>query len=207
MKGIFMNIKNNQRYQTMDIKLKATFLQLMQSYDFEKITVKLICETAGVNRSTFYAHFQDIYHMMEGMENYLSEEMTETYQTLFTESKNESLSYEDLLLPLIRHMKKHQYFCKISLSQHWNLPLKNSCDIFLDHILTPQLDLSDSQFQYYRTFFQSGLTMVLSEWIMNGCVESEDEIAHLLKNCIPAIFQTANPDETIKTTVINSAFP
>ena len=55
-----MNTKNNQRYQETEIRMEAAMLKLMEHTDFEKITVKKICETAGVNRSTFYAHFTDI---------------------------------------------------------------------------------------------------------------------------------------------------
>ncbi|MBO5473038.1 MAG: TetR family transcriptional regulator [Lachnospiraceae bacterium] len=40
----------------------------MKSTAFEKITVKKLCEKAEVNRSTFYAHFTDIYDMLDKME-------------------------------------------------------------------------------------------------------------------------------------------
>lgn len=60
-----MNTKNNQRFQDMDIRLKSALLELMKDSDFEKITVKQICEKAQVNRSTFYAHYTDIYDIME----------------------------------------------------------------------------------------------------------------------------------------------
>ena len=62
-----MNIRNNQRFRDMDKKLKTTFLDLLNTMEFEKITVKIICEKAQVNRSTFYAHYSDIYEIMEQM--------------------------------------------------------------------------------------------------------------------------------------------
>ena len=42
----------------MDICMKAAMLELMQKIPFEKITVKSICQRAGVNRGTFYSHYR-----------------------------------------------------------------------------------------------------------------------------------------------------
>ena len=62
-----MNTKNNMRFRETQIRMEAAMLDLMKHLDFEKITVKQICQKAGVNRSTFYAHFIDIYDMLEKM--------------------------------------------------------------------------------------------------------------------------------------------
>ena len=35
----------------------------------EKITVGQVCELAGYNRGTFYLHFQDLYEMLEVIED------------------------------------------------------------------------------------------------------------------------------------------
>lgn len=52
--------------------MKAAMLELMQKIPFEKITVKSICQRAGVNRGTFYSHYTDMEGMMNDLEDYLS---------------------------------------------------------------------------------------------------------------------------------------
>ena len=74
-----MNTKNNQGFGDMDKKLKAKTLELLETTDFEKIIGKPLCETAHVNRSTFYAHYSDVYEIMEQMEEHLNEELFESY--------------------------------------------------------------------------------------------------------------------------------
>ena len=59
-----MNTKNNKRFYETEIRMESAMLEIMKSTEFEKITVKRICEKANVNRSTFYAHFIDIYDMI-----------------------------------------------------------------------------------------------------------------------------------------------
>ena len=45
-----------------------TFLELRSKKAIEKISIKELCEGAGINKSTFYAHFQDIYDLSEQLE-------------------------------------------------------------------------------------------------------------------------------------------
>lgn len=108
-----MNTKNNQRYRETEIRMDAAMLELMKHTEFEKITVKKICETAGVNRSTFYAHFTDIYDMLDRMEDFLHQELLESYPF---HSNPEDLPFSDpLILLFLQHIRKHQYFYRIAL--------------------------------------------------------------------------------------------
>lgn len=43
-----MNTKNNQRFREMDLRMKNAMMNLLREMDFEKITVKKICESAGI---------------------------------------------------------------------------------------------------------------------------------------------------------------
>ena len=45
-----------------------TFLSLRARKPLEKITVKELCETAMINKSTFYSHYGDIYELSDSLE-------------------------------------------------------------------------------------------------------------------------------------------
>ena len=45
--------------------MNEAFLELLEKKDFAYITVKEICEKAGVNRSTFYLHYETINDLLE----------------------------------------------------------------------------------------------------------------------------------------------
>ncbi|MEX0417273.1 TetR/AcrR family transcriptional regulator, partial [Bacillus sp. C30] len=47
--------------------IEEAFTSLLKKKDIENITIKNITEKANVNRSTFYAHFEDKYQLFEGM--------------------------------------------------------------------------------------------------------------------------------------------
>ena len=45
--------------------IRETFLALLEEKPFGEITVKLIVETCGINRKTFYNHYRDIPDLLE----------------------------------------------------------------------------------------------------------------------------------------------
>ena len=52
----------------------STLIELMKEKSFEEIKVSDICEKALINRSTFYAHYEDKYELLVEFLNDLKEE-------------------------------------------------------------------------------------------------------------------------------------
>ncbi|MBQ8204123.1 MAG: TetR/AcrR family transcriptional regulator [Clostridia bacterium] len=55
-----MNTPNNKRYRDMTESINAAFASLLQSKELHDVTVTDICELADIERSTFYAHYEDV---------------------------------------------------------------------------------------------------------------------------------------------------
>ena len=72
--------------------LSNTLLDLMQEESIEKISVIDLCNTAMINRATFYAHFEDKYHLL----NFALEELKDTLYESFTRDNKFSDPYETL---------------------------------------------------------------------------------------------------------------
>ena len=45
--------------------IRESFLRLLDEYPLRDITVKMIVETCGINRKSFYYHYQDIPALLE----------------------------------------------------------------------------------------------------------------------------------------------
>ena len=59
----------------MDLRVEKTqksiinaFIALRSKKPIEKITIKELCETAMINKSTFYSHYSDIYSLSDSLE-------------------------------------------------------------------------------------------------------------------------------------------
>ena len=52
--------RSESKYFSTAVRMDNAFLELIEEKEFAYITVKEICEKAGVNRSTFYLHYETI---------------------------------------------------------------------------------------------------------------------------------------------------
>ena len=55
-----MNIKDNKRHQETLQHIYPAFAALLQDQELNNISVAELCEMANIDRSTFYAHFDNI---------------------------------------------------------------------------------------------------------------------------------------------------
>ena len=55
-----MNTKDNKRHQETIQRVYATFAELLREQELNEISVTELCESANIERSTFYANFEDI---------------------------------------------------------------------------------------------------------------------------------------------------
>lgn len=184
-----MNTKNNQRFLETEIRMEYAMLELMKRIEFEEITVKKICEKAQVNRSTFYAHFMDIYDMLDKIETFLSHELLEQYR-LMPSGKDPILS-EKSFIPFLQHIKKHKYFYKINLQTRKAFPIKRGYEPLWNTVIKPRCQkagiTSEEDMLYYFIGFQAGFTMILKHWVDTDCQKEAAAIAEIIKNSIPAI--------------------
>ena len=59
------------RIEKTERAIKAAFMELRAQKPLEKIKIKDLCTLAEINKSTFYAHYQDIYALADQLENEL----------------------------------------------------------------------------------------------------------------------------------------
>ena len=59
------------RIEKTDRAIEKAFMELRARQPLEKIRIKDLCTLAKVNKSTFYAHYEDIYELSSRLENKL----------------------------------------------------------------------------------------------------------------------------------------
>ena len=56
-----MNIPNNKRSLATEERLKNTLMALLKDKELADISVTELCEVTDIDRSTFYAHYEDVF--------------------------------------------------------------------------------------------------------------------------------------------------
>lgn len=184
-----MNKKNNKQFKSSDIRMKQAMLELMNTMPFDKITVRLVCERAAVNRSTFYAHYTDIYDMIAQMETNLQKKLMESY---LIPEEIVPFSTKSFII-FLKFIREHRYFYRAALKTRREFPLKQGFEPLWGQVIRP-LCLSagissENEMMFYFVGFQAGFTMILKRWVEQDCMENEEKIAQIIQNSIPSIWK------------------
>ena len=75
-----MNTKNNRRKRASMQKIEQVLVELLQTKELNQISVSDICKRAGLNRSTFYANYVDIYGLADAIREKLEAQVAELYK-------------------------------------------------------------------------------------------------------------------------------
>lgn len=168
-----MNTKNNKRWQRSRNALESAFLELLQSRELNQITVSELCQATGLNRSTFYANYADIYDLADEIRGKLEREVQDLYQQDMANKYN-SHDY----LRLFRHIRENQLVYKT----WFKLGYDRTYEINLyDHPLAERM-FQGRYIDYHIAFFMAGFNAMVRKWLDGGCRESPEEMSEILKS-------------------------
>lgn len=179
---VSMNQKNNQRFQETDKRIREYFVGALMEKEISKITVNEICKGVGINRSSFYLHYQDVYALLEAVCYDVGKDMFEDFGKI----GNESQLYfsEPYLLVVLKHVKKHAVLYKAYIEHVGMAPIEKGYQTLLEEIFKPyfrRLGIqSEHQMEYHFIFAQNGFFAVLRLWMHYGCVETPEEMAKII---------------------------
>lgn len=63
-------------------RIEYTYLNLISEKKWDRITVKELCSHANITRGTFYQYYDDIYELMEQIQDSLLQEISKKYKEL-----------------------------------------------------------------------------------------------------------------------------
>ena len=158
----------------------------MQKKPFEKITVQDITDQCGLNRQTFYYHFQDKYELLNWV---FYNEIIDPFTMDITID-----NWSDKLLALLEKMKEDPKFYtnafKTPHGEEFRKFLLNAvkgilCDV-IDMIAGGQpVDPDDKLF--IAEFMAYGITGTISKWVMSGMKRSPKSTTEFIKNLVDNI--------------------
>ena len=70
--------KSESKYYNTAVKMDLALISLLKEKPFDYITVSEICSKAGVNRSTFYLHYENTRDLLKETIAYLKEKEEKT---------------------------------------------------------------------------------------------------------------------------------
>jgi AcrR family transcriptional regulator len=69
----------DRRIRKTEQAIQTAFSILLSEMSMENITVKRLCETANINKSTFYLHYKDIYDCADCLRDTILDEISKVF--------------------------------------------------------------------------------------------------------------------------------
>ncbi len=177
-----MNTKNNARSQASRQALRKALLTLLETQELSEITAAQLCREAGVNRSTFYAHYENMWDVLEELEKEMDNAMLSQFR--WVSDTNSAMLDKRSFLIITEQIASYPAFFRARL----NNPsvrdgrFKLGMDWLMDQVVLPYAkSLNDTPLlPYFMAFGRAGMFEVLRLWIDGNCKESPEDIAALL---------------------------
>ena len=176
--------------------MDEAFLALLAKKDFMYITVKEICEVAGVNRSTFYLHYETMSDLLSESVNRMNEQFracmekdSDAFSAKLQNCPRDELYLitQDYLKPYLSYIKNNKRLFRTATENAAVLGLDKSYDRMFRHVFTPILDrygVLQQDRPYIMAFYIRGLMAIISEWLKNDCTDSITYVIGVIQQCV-----------------------
>jgi len=155
--------------------------ELTKKKNFDKITIQDITDICGLNRQTFYYHFQDKYELVDWI--YYNETISIIIDNLTYEN------WDKKVLQMLIKMKSEEYFYKDTLKSSTENGFKEylfqiASELFLSIVssLSANESFGDEEKKFISEFYAFGIVGVIISWSQRGMKETPEYITMQLKN-------------------------
>lgn len=189
-----MNKQESKYFNTASLFDEALII-LLEQKDIDYITVKEICERAGVNRSTFYLHYESINDLLNETLEYATNKLIAYFNKNsreFIEELNTSKK-EDLILIKEEYLKPYLEFIKdnkkVFIAAFRNPNVMKTQEKYSNlkkYILNPILDkynIPDYKKKYVLQFYIHGMMAIIKDWTINDCKDKVEDIINIIIEC------------------------
>lgn len=180
--------KNDLRVKKTRTALYNALLKSMEEKPFEDIRVSDICNKALINRSTFYAHFDDKYELLASCINDLKSSLTNNLK------KNQTISstkeyYMELVKVFLDHIEeKKDAYLAIAKHNSNNIVTDIICDA-IDNDIVERLKYYNNETiiptNILAKFYSGAVVSVAIYWMYHVNSYTKEEMINYLTVLLP----------------------
>lgn len=190
--------KSESKYFNTALRMDEALIELLEHKDLEYITVKELCQQAGVNRSTFYLHYDTISELL----NETMETINQRFLSYFSlrgenfPGEMESMELKDLvfvtreyLLPYLRFIRDNKKVYRAAFRNPNGMQVQARYGDLKQYILGPVLErfhIPEEHRPYYMAYYVEGIIAIIKEWLRQDCKDDVEMISNIIEACVGA---------------------
>ncbi len=177
------------KFHNTTLKMHKALFDLLETYEFSQITIKQITEKAGINRCTFYAHYENTYELLEDTQKTFIQSFFSNYDLQATQVKDLSIEESNFitvkyLLPCLTFVQANKKIFKIYMD---NLNIFQSEELFqtlLKNVFIPiyaKHGITDKTIiAYLANYYLMGITSIIMRWLERDCIDDIHLICEII---------------------------
>ena len=175
-------LKSPQRRTLTRRLIREAMLELLKTKSIQRISVRELCDAAGINRTTFYNHYDGIYDVLAEIEERFLEQLSTADASLGhgdgLERHIESLCLKleqnaDTALLLLANNVDPDFSSKLMKLQGRSQIWQKAGNAY-----------SNKESELLTRFVTGGAYAMICSWLESGCRQSPKQVASLLTTVI-----------------------
>jgi Transcriptional regulator len=178
------DMKQTRKTKYTQTVLKNSLIELMKEKSISRITVKELCENADINRTTFYTHYSDQYHLLKCIEDDTITWIKEIIAGF--SGKTNKKDFMTNIEQVLKYFIENKNHIQILMSEQGDIEFQRKllsviyeqCGIWLSNDIN--FDLIKSEM--YFVFIINGSLGLIQHWLKTGLRETTTAMAEIIFN-------------------------
>lgn len=188
--------KSESKYFNTALRMDEALIALLEKKDLEYITVKEICHQAGVNRSTFYLHYESIAELLDETMEMINQRFLSYFpqeeEAVMGDMEHRELNdlvfvTQEYLLPYLRFIQDNKKVYRAAFRNPSSMQANARYGVLKQRILDPILErfeIPAARRPYYIAYYVEGIAAIVKEWLRHDCGDSVEMIAAIIESCV-----------------------
>lgn len=193
--------KSESKYFNTAIKMDEALFSLLEKKEFEYITIKEICDVAGVNRSTFYLHYENTADLLKETTKYILDKHFSCYGEDGQQISRAEIEHKikigtrvelvfvtrEYLAPYLSFIKENRRLFKLAIKHFHTMNMAGVYDAMFRIVFEPILSrfgVPTEEHPYVIKFYLSGVFAIVMEWLDRECTDDIEKIIRIITDCV-----------------------
>lgn len=185
--------RSESKYFNTALRMNESLIELLEEKELEYITVKEICQRAGVNRSTFYLHYETIADLV----NETAETIDRRFLSYFPQDRRalmDSPDRKDLvlvsreyLLPYLRFIQENKKVYRAAFKNPGGMQTDVRYRKLRQYVLEPimeRFEIPEPHRPYYIAYYVEGVFAIVKEWLGRDCADEVETVIEIILACV-----------------------
>lgn len=184
------------KFKNTALFMQEALFKLLDKNEFSQISVAKLCKTAGVNRSTFYEHYENTFDLLQEAIEYSIDKFAEEFaqldldETKTIQQDGNYLISTKYLVPYLEFIKKNQVMFRAYTNNAHIFSINKYENFLVKKVFVPVCNkngiFDNTIIKYMSKYYLSGINAIVAEWVKNGCKDDILFIAEIIILCVNA---------------------